>query len=271
MNPLVKSALLELQNDGIILDPIVDFDHLLALAKLADSVTTHMPIGEACLLRPTLQIGNVTLRHLSLGAQRFMIDVVAGKWWPHDTSRQNIAYAYCMAHADRPELLWQHQANKMSFIWAVLKWECSINVSWTELQAAIEQFQREGQQDQTPDTPPAAGDYRAAMATLARLRAIPETYRADCEAAIAALEIDENNAPGAYGPMIELLCREYGHDPEYWMWRISARDRSVIIAAFSERKDAEARAARGHGDDRLTRAHHAFSTYVEKLRKAKMP
>jgi hypothetical protein len=270
MNKLLKSALIELRRDGINLDPVADLEHILALSKLADRVTDRTPaIGEASLLRPAMTIGNVTLRHLSQGAQIFLVEVVAGQWWPDDTRNQNRAYAFCMAHTDQPEKLWQLQASRMAFNMAMYEWEKTITIPAEDLQAAIKAFQQEGREE-SPDATPTAGDYRVALAKLDALRTVPEAYRAECENKIAAMEVEEDNDPRAYGPIIEMLVREYGHDPDYWMWRISARDRSIIIANRNENIEAQNRIAKGHSpDDRVTRAHHAFSVYIENLRKAR--
>jgi hypothetical protein len=110
-------------------------------------------------------------------------------------------------------------------------------------------------------------DYRNAMGTLAQLLPLPAQYRDECEAALIGM--DTESEYGSYGPLIEALCRDYGHDADHWLWRVSSREIGMLMSARNEKMEAEARAIKGAQDDRMQRAHHAFTQYVELVRRIK--
>ena len=269
MNLTLKSALIELRSDGVSLDPIADLEYILTLDKLSRKISEPFSAGsDAPLLLPVLKIGNVTLRRLSLGAQCFLADVVTG-WIPDDVAQQDLAYIYCMIH--EPEALWPLQHDRAAFLKAVKAWARGVTVSVEELCTAVKRFLSDASGGERPVsgrtlTP---RDCRDALGLLARLRPLPEAYRTDCEAAVIALETEEAEKGHGYGQLIEILTREYGHDAEYWFWKVSADQISVLMSARNEKLDAEARAIKGAQDDRMQRAHYAFTQYVELVRKLK--
>ena len=267
MNRALKSALVELKAEGITLDPIADLDHILTLNTLALQISAPDDLpGEAALLQPVMQIGGLTLRHLSMGAKRFLIDVVAD-WFPKDMKLQDLAYAFCMAHADRPEVLWQLQNDRRAFKKTLLTWEKTITVSYTVLKAAISTFLEAEHADHSEIH--GSGDYLSALTLLHRWRPMPEPYRTECEAAAAALRIEAEGKRPSFGWVIEMLAREYGKTAEDWFWRTPETEIETILYNRRERMDAESRALRGAKDDRFHRAHYAFTEYVQLIRRIK--
>lgn len=261
MNPALKSALIELKNNGVTLDPIEDIDHILTLhalgKKLVDPPAVH---GET--LRPVLRIGNLTLRRISIGARRWLVDQVA-EWFPTDNDRLDLAYAYAMAHAHEPETLWRWLDDRSGFVKALKKWERTITVSMDELRKAIKSFQEESKPE--PEAKPGIGDYRNALRILDALVPMPEAYREAVGLKITALQEETDEADRSYGPMIEMLVRDYGQTAEYWLWRVSYQDLCVILSARIARLNAEAREIKGAQNDRSVRDHYAFVTYKSKL------
>lgn len=268
MNRTLKSALIELRGDGVELDPISDLEHILTLDRLSRNISSikKMP-GDDAILAPVLRVGNITLRHLSLGARRFMLDVVAG-WFPNDIQTQDLAYAYCMAVGHEPERLWAIQHSRREFKSAITQWEKTVGTPIRELKAAIVEFVNTPDPTDTPREP-GLGDYKRAAATLQRLVKMPQEYADQVSMAITAMETEQDNAGEPVAPYIEALIQEYGHDAEYWTWRISERELDAIMAARRERKDAEAREIQGSRDDRFQSAHHAFKAYLGQLRRTK--
>lgn len=269
MNLTLKSALIELRSDGVNLDPIADLEYILTLDKLSRKIKeAFTPGGDAPVLRPVLKIGKLTLRRLSVGAQRFLVDIVS-EWIPDDARQQDLAYIFAMAST--PEQLWALQHSKKDFLKALTAWERTVDVSLPELSAAVKRFLADGQEaDECKSGQTAAsGAYRGAMHLLGRLRPLPEAYRTECQAALVAMEAEEEERGGGYGMLIETLIKEYGHDADHWLWRVSAQELDLLMSARNEKQDAEIRAMKGAQDDRMQRAHYAFVQYVEMVRKLK--
>jgi hypothetical protein len=271
MNKALKSALIELKNDGVALDPIVDLDHILALHNLSlEMLSPRDAPGESFLFQPVCQIGNVTLRRLSLGAKRFLADVVF-HWFPDDVRWQDLSYAYCMAVGDDPALLWVFQSNRRSFQKAVQAWEKTVGVSFEALKDAIRSFQ-DGPQRESEGVSIRPGDYRAALGILDDWRPLPKPYKLECEAALIAKSAEVAQTRSDYGPVIDMLLREYpgtGKTGEDWIWRTPDAEIESILHTRRERLDAEARAMKQTTDSRFMRAHRAFCEYKDLVRRIK--
>lgn len=265
MNRALKSALIQLRGDGVELDPVADLEHILILDKLSRKMMDPPAGNDSALIRPVLRVGNLSLRHLSLGAQRFLSDVVA-EWFPDDSRVQDMAYIFCMCH--EPEELWQLQRDRNGFLAAIRAWEKTISASTRELVEMVKKFLAEAADATELDSKLmlTSGDYRRALGVLGQLRPIPEAYRMECEAALIGMDVENH---GSYGPLIELLCKEYGHDGDHWLWRVSSREINLLMTQRNELKEAEARALKGAQDDRMLRAHHAFTEYMELVRRIK--
>lgn len=267
MNRLLKSALIELRGDGVNLDPVADLEHLLTLDKLASDVMDTPPaIADAVLFRREKRVGNVTLRRLSIGAQYFINEVVLG-WFPGDLEWQDLSYAYVMVHCGHPEKLWALQDNRKAFEREVKAWARTLDVTRPELIKAIREFLKD-ERDEVR-RPPRASEYREAVALVDKLRKMPEPYRTECMAAVAAMQVEQDHAPDDCGQLIEILCREYKTSPEAWVWLTSRADCELLAHWLSEHKNAEMREINGAQDDRMQRAHYAFRQYVDMVRKLK--
>jgi hypothetical protein len=259
MNRALKSALYELKNEGVTLDPIEDLEHIVTLHTLALAISAPRALpGEAALLRPALCIGNVTLYRLSLGARRFLADVVDA-WFPRDSHMQDLSYAYAMAIGHEPEKLWAVQSDRRAFRDAVRAWEKTVGVPFDQLAGAVRAFLDEERSEPGPTPGPA--QYRAALATLDRWRPLPEPYLTECQAALVALRVEQEAEPVRYGPNIARLSRECGRSPEDLLWRTSEAELELLLSHLRENQDAEERAVTGAHDERFLRAHKAFCDY----------
>lgn len=250
MNPLLKSALLELQRNGVRLDPVADLEHLLALSALAERVlSVPAPPEQAALLRPAAAAGNVTLHRLTFGAERFVHECVLQ--WDLDGALLLAALAYVHAHARDPERLWDCTAEprhwwqwrnaRAVFVRRVRRWMRDVTATPAELQQTLDELLDVG-----PGEPPVAS-------------------RAD--------EVKSDN----YGWLIELLVREYGHDAEHWLWRVPADEIRLLMSARGDRIDRENRSRAASGrkaaapdpDARYTRTLREFKAYVARVREEK--
>jgi hypothetical protein len=266
MNRTLKSALVELRSDGVNLDPVADLDFILTLNTLSLQISTPGTApGEAAALRPVLRVGNVILRRLSIGARRFLVDVVA-VWFPSDTRMQDMAYAYCMAVGNEPASLWAVQGDRRAFEKQLKAWEKTIGVSYDDLKTSIREYLAS---DIEKTAKPGMSDYRTALGILDGWKPLPENYMNVAKAELAAMEAEVDSTGISYGPMLEMMVREYGETPEHWLWKVSSAEIGMLLSAKTERLDAEARAVSGARDDRFQNAHHAFVQYVELVRRIK--
>jgi hypothetical protein len=247
MTALLKSALRQLQGDGIQLDPVADLEHLVKLYELARSVQNiPAPPEQIALLRPAAAVGDLTLYRLSLGAEMFLRDCVL-EWWP-EGDFQNLAVVFLLAHARTPEVFWdcvaerrhwwQWRSGQATFRARVERWAARQGATREELLRAANEFL---------DVGPRA----------------PEPKRREDEPASENL-----------GWLIEMLVREYGHDAEHWLWHATTEEVRYLLDARAARAEREARAASGRGkapdpDDRFIRALHAFKSYVARVREEK--
>lgn len=261
MNRALKSALIELKNEGVLLDPIADLEHILTLDKLALNISCprNSP-GESAALRPALCVGNLTLYRLSLGARRFLVDVVE-EWFRDDMATQDLAYAYCMDIGRSPELLWEIQQDRQKFKKRLHAWEKTVGVSFDDLRRALKAFLHED--NNLPGTKGGPSAYRAALATLDGWKPMPAAYKAECQTALIALEVERDSEPAFYGAQIERLVAHHGKSPEDWIWRTAESELDLLLYNLRERENASDREERGAQDDRFMRAHRAFCEYKD--------
>lgn len=267
MNLALKSALYELKNEGVILDPIDDLEHIVTLHTLALAISApRCNPGEAAAFRPALRVGNVTLYRLSLGARRFLIDVVDG-WFPGDTHLQDLSYAYAMAIGREPEKLWSLQSDRRAFLHAVRAWEKTVGVSFEQLAVAIRGFLEDVRVESRPKD--GLPQYRAAFATLDGWKPLPEPYRTECQAALVARQVEEDATPVGYGQNIARLAQEYGRRPEDLLWRTPEAELDLLLYEMRQKQDAEERAVTGAHDEQFLRAHKAFCDYKDMILRIK--
>lgn len=271
MNRLLKSALIELRGEGVDLDPIADLEHILTLDKLSARVLRPDPsrVSEA-FYQPILSIGGVSLRRLSLGAQRFVSEVVL-EWFRKDVLQQDLAYIYCMHLSKTPADLWALQDDQVEFTKAMKAWSRSISIPLDSLKKAVRKFLdvASDDQEQSVAVSVTAARGRQALSLLEKVRPMPPDYKLSVTAALEAMEIEENEGDGGYGPMIATLVSEYGHNGEYWLWRASQAEIELLLKARNEKMEAEIRAVKGSQDDRMQRAHYAFRSYMDTIIKIK--
>ena len=258
MNKLLKSALLEMKNDGITLDPIADLEHILELDRLSRRMTDLQVTGEAGVFSPSITVGNVTLHRLSLGAQAWLFGAVS-EWYAESRADQDMAYLFAMAHSDRPETLWAIQHSKADTDKAIRSWRRSVNIPLKTLTAAAACLQGERKEDEPTLTGPAG--LKAALGILNKWKRLPEDYRLAAELAL----MQESDSEASYGPIIERLCMEYGGSPIDWVWRRTSDEVWMLLEARWDRKEAENSTSHTAVNSRFMRAHRDFCAYKDRL------
>ena len=225
MTDLAKSGIVRLKTDfGVTLDSIDDIDVVDTILRLANkTIDAGMAWQSRAILRPCIRIGNLELRRIAIGAQEFLEQVA--EWYPQDERLQNLSLVFCMANRDNPELIWGFD-NPRKWRKMIRQWNRKINVDYYELLEALIDFQEK--------------DDRG-------LEVIGQKQKP----ASADLAVPDDRT-GAYGPVIEILCHEYGEDPETWIWRKPIEEVELLLDAYAERQEAGRR--RGRKPDGSPRA-----------------
>ncbi len=252
MNPLLKSAIRELQDErGIRLDPLLDLDHIFRLKELADAVLgIQKDLRSEAIIRPAVRVGSVLFRRLSIGAIEFLNKQVL-TWWAEDDDKVALSYAFCHAHADDPALIWGYEGRKREWAKMLESWRRTIGVSWPELIQAVQGFQ----------------------ASISELDALLKEILGPGKP-----DRDEKPKKESYGPMIDLLSSQYsftvppGLTPaEYWIWRVPIDEVESMVDACLNRIEMDEKRKRKPGtfstdpDKLYIRAHFAFRKYLDTI------
>lgn len=202
MNQLFLDALKEIRAAGRELTIPDDLDAVVRLLHLADRARGEGSTDlTAAILRPTYRVGNVTLHRLTIAAQVFLADRV-DEWFPAGGMESDLAVAFVLAHVPHFEAVIQPlYDDRDGFRRAVKAWRRGLNVTRQDLAAAISAF---AEQERKPVTGEGSPDD-------ARL----------------------------FGPMIEMLVREYGKTPHEWLFVIPAVDIETILGAREQRAIAD--------------------------------
>lgn len=205
MGILFDDACAEIKAAGVVFDIPADLPALNRLSTLADRVEGRgFPDASAALLAPTVRVGNVTLHRLTIGAQQFVSECVV-PWFgdERNASRLYLGIAWTMAHASDPESIQAWYGDREGFARGLKVWSRGIGCRWVELVDAIACFRQMEVADE------AKGD---------------------------------GEDVAGWGPLIECLCREYGHDARHWLWVASIAEITTIIGARQAKAVMEAQA-----------------------------
>lgn len=203
---LFDDACAEIKAAGVVFDIPADLPALNRLATLADRVEGRgFPDASAALLAPTVRVGNVTLHRLTIGAECFLRESVL-PWFEDESERLfDLATAFVFAHANAPDVLATFAGDRAGFLLALRKWARTVKATPVQLVAALDAF-------------------------VAMERQISLGGEAG------------EPGPAQYGPLIECLCREYGHDARHWLWVATIAEVDTILGARMARAVQDAQA-----------------------------
>ena len=194
---------------------------------------TH-PSSDADWLDAPVYIHGVALRPLSLGAYTWL-DKRALKWFPADKRPfwSNVAVAYAMAYSRNPLHL-RKLRDKATCKSALKAWIRKCGCTYAELLDGIQRV-------------------------LVR----------------QAAEVDDSKDSKApeYGPVIALLCSEYGGTPDHWLWKVSTDQVGALLDEYAAklRREEAATNRSGHkpSNPGYVRAckqfHMAWVAYAKKV------
>jgi hypothetical protein len=232
MNRLASTAVQQITAEtGCAWDPVADFDDLAELDRLAAAVTSQTPSAYfRAAMRPHVQVGNVTLHRLTMGATEWLRD--ADAWTPPHTPARMEAQIFALANARTPEVLWRIRG-KAELDKALRAWRRTAGATFEELaEGAVEIM---ADQEEPPAGPPTPNQ--------------------------------EAQPPSRdHGWMIELLCSEYGQTVDHWLWRAPLAEINLLLSHHARRLESQRRAmARARGA-KEAEAPDPSDRYIQDLR-----
>lgn len=198
MHPLVEKTVRRALDGGGVFDPLVDFDALQNLERLASAATEPPLEDHLVFLDLPLIAGNVHLYRLSWGALDWVADCAA-TWYADDGRMYDRALAWAHAHARSPGAFRRCSSQREATA-EILKWSRAQSSSWNAIMTGVDSLISEitkGRAKRGCETRPSAG----------------------C------------------GPVLESLQSEYGKDIDYWLWDLSVAALSAILKAHKYRLD----------------------------------
>jgi len=216
LNPLLKKRLekLEARNPALTaaIDLVADWDELQELNELARRITEPGDkSGARTWLAASKTVGNVTVHPLSLGGWLWLTELGI-PLFEDRVFWQNIAVAYVMAHSRNPEKF-RHVNDRESAKRILKEWVRGCGATQAELLDAIDEVC--GNDD-------------------------------EIDAEDGGKDTDTN-----YGPVVALLCREYGATPDYWIWECPLGQLEALVLEYDAKcrreAAAQAKASGGQG------------------------
>jgi hypothetical protein len=134
---------------------------------------------------------------------RDWIQSVCDRWYGEDRSMHNASVVYCLAHSEAPEFAWSFEADQAGWTKVIKGWMRVCKIGPEDLDCIIMALY-----------PPMGPD-----------------------------EAKANDRAQNYGPVIEMLVREYGETPEYWIWTATDAQVETLVTRYLERIDAQEQAA----------------------------
>lgn len=194
MNTDAAEILGRLQREtGASLHAIDDHEliHELVNALAASMNADDSPACRAMLM-PSLRVGNIVLYRLSHGAKLFFEREILPVWIK---KREfcNLAYAWCMAHSKRPDLLWMVSGDAKEIKKSIKRWEKTIGVPSDVLIDGVEQI----------------------------LETVSSLYKPS--------EGGSKRKSDSLGPWIAELARETGRSVEDLMWRCPEEELLMLL------------------------------------------
>lgn len=246
LHQLARSAIADLAKQGVTLDAVADFDHLVnldRLARAAADASNDWKTQRAFF--PTVGKSGVTLRRLSIGAQLFLDEHVLPSIDPEDRNTELACIAFVMARSgDVAGALLPYVGNMATFSRDVGSWLKSLSVSWQELDGLVAGLLRAG------------GDTERLIADLLRQPGANKRDRAEAD------------WPDICGE----LAREFGRDPAWWFWEAPDALTIEMIDKLAERAERERAAAAAAGeavapdpDAAFIRARRALTAYKARI------
>lgn len=174
MNRLLETFIRRVNAEGLVFDVLVDLDSLIDLDRLASvaTETDHRSPEYLAVLRPQLAYAGQTFQRASIGCRVFAEDHL-DHWFAADGRTLDLARCWLLAHARRPELVWELQeSGKSGFVAALRQWLRNLPVTEDELIATLtswlgRQRHTDAASSEKDEAPAAPQDLSGALEELA--------------------------------------------------------------------------------------------------------
>jgi hypothetical protein len=237
LHQMVVGTLAELRDKGITLDPVLDWDRLMQLHRLACACAGRDDPWEPHVPDPTLTIKGLTLRKPSYGAA-IWLDDCAGVWWAESPVKQSLALIYAMLYGRRP-LAMRMMYFKPHAERELAKLSRRIAGPFPEIAEAIEHFAYPGPSTSLMKTDTPGGGV-----------------------------LDPDPPPGV-SFVVSCVQEIYGGTTRSWLWDTSKEWTHALLAQYIMRHRASGDSTKPDKDDPKVVAFREYQTAVAELVRVK--
>ena len=216
---------------------VEDFDDVLRL----DAINRRIEAGEDCpeSIKPkrAVRVGNILLQKPCIGAVEWY--EAHAEWFADNAALSDCAFVFASI-AKHPRTLWgltdRSRARR-----AVRRFMRGLSCTLEELQAGfVRLYGADVEAVAITDAPPEE-EIEKAVATIANASEMNH------EATYNAIKTEAQRLAGLgnetpdYGPLVAMLCREFGGEPDTWRWRTPMHIVDACRKDFEARMDAQER------------------------------
>lgn len=225
-------SLQEATNHALVVE---DFDDIQKL----DAINRRIAVGEDCAesIAPkrAVRVGNVLLKRPCIGAVEWY--EAHFDWFADDAALSDCAFVFACV-SKHPRNLWA-LTDKKRARQAVKRFMRRLSCSLDELQEAFKRLFGSVEVQATITQAPDEKEVEMSVAVIANASEMNHeaTYNAIRNEAERLAKVGKEQAD--YGPLIAMLCREFGGDPEGWKWRTPMHIVDACRKDFEARMDAQ--------------------------------
>jgi hypothetical protein len=212
---------------------VEDFDDIEKLDAINRRIAEGEDCAESIAPRRAVRVGNILLQRPSIGALEWY--ETRAEWFADSAALSDCAFVFASTHK-HPRQLWALTDRKQARR-AVKRFMRGLSCTLDDLQAGFTKLFGDVESNPGITVAPERAEVEQSVATI--LNALEMSH----EAAYKAIESEHGRLSKIgsekpdYGPLVAMLCREFGGDPERWLWDIPMQ----IIDSC--RKDFENRVA----------------------------
>jgi hypothetical protein len=216
---------------------INDLSYILRLDAVNKRIADGEDCAESIAAKHSVRVGNLILKRPCIGALEWY--EARAEWFADNAALSDCAFVFASV-AKHPGTLWaltdRDRARR-----AVKRFRRKLSCTMEELHDGFVRLFGSVQDAVELTEAPDAKEIEASVATIARASEMNHeaTFNAIKHEA-ARLEAVGKNEPN-YGPLIAMLCREFGSDPMTWKWNTPIEIVDSCTKDFEMRMDAQDR------------------------------
>ena len=216
---------------------VEDFDDIEKLDAINRRIAEGEDCAESIAARHAVRVGNILLEKPRIGAIEWF--EAHAEWFADDAALCDCAFVFA-GQARHPRTLWA-LTDKNRARRAVRRFMRALSCTSEELQEGFARLFGVNASAVTITQAPDPKEVEKSCATIANAAKMNHeaTYNA-IKSEAARLEKVGNETPN-YGPLVAMLCREFGGDPEKWRWDMPMHIVESCRKDFEARVDAQER------------------------------